>query len=192
MACQRRSRKVLPPEPIAIPEPELAEAFLSAPGQHLASSTRFTDGALSVSYKVRARGSNVAYVVQLHHHSKVASMDSLMLLISQTIDSNVLPVPPVYPIPGEKTRQQATGFGRQITQLIPGIMASKTYPHLPHDKKPLFVQKVALAFQACWSIPLPTPHLIGEVIASKSGDSIVLDIAPDRHRESHRKSDFRC
>jgi hypothetical protein len=177
----RRLRKVLPLEPIATPEPELAEAFLSATGQHQASSTRLTDDALSVSYKARARGFNVAYVVHLRHHSNAASMDSLMLLISQTIDSNVLPVPPVYPIPGEKTRQQATDFERQITQLIPGIMASKTYPHLPHDKKPLLVQKVALAFQACWSIPLPTPRLIGEVITCKSCDSIFLDVAPDRH-----------
>ncbi|KAJ5630166.1 hypothetical protein N7528_003823 [Penicillium herquei] len=32
-----------------------------------------------------------------------------------------------------------------------------------------------------WAIPLPTPHLIGEVVATESGDGIVLDIKPDRH-----------
>ncbi|KAJ5630165.1 Aminoglycoside phosphotransferase [Penicillium herquei] len=72
----RRSRLILPPELIIIPEPELAEAFLSATGQHLASSTRFTDGALSISYKVNAQETpDVAYVVQLRHHGNVASMD---------------------------------------------------------------------------------------------------------------------
>jgi hypothetical protein len=46
---------------------------------------------------------------------------------------------------------------------------------------------MACAFQACWSLPLPEPRLIGELIAnevdSDAGDdhAIHLEIGPDRH-----------
>ena len=48
----RQSKKILPPEPILLSETELAEAIFAATGQHLTSSSRFTDGLLSISYKV--------------------------------------------------------------------------------------------------------------------------------------------
>lgn len=132
----RRSKEISRPEPIVLSEAELAEAIFAATGQNLACSTRFTDGALSISYKVAVQESpDVAYVVQLRHHGYVASMDSLMTLISKTIDPHILPVPPVYPIPGEMKRQEATGMGRQITQLIPGMMASSVYPRLSHGER---------------------------------------------------------
>ena len=136
----RRSKEISPPEPIVLSETELAEAILVATGQHLTSSTRFTDGALSISYKVTVQGSqDVAYVVQLRHHGCVTSMNALMTLISRTIDPHILPVPPVYPIPGERKRQEATGMGRQITRLIPGVMASSVYPRLSHQDRLMFV-----------------------------------------------------
>lgn len=178
----RRTRTILPPEPIALSETELSEAILSATGRHLASSTRFTDGALSVSYKVTVQESpDIAYVVQLRHHGNVASMDSLMGLISKTADSHNLPVPPVYPIPGERRRQDVTGVGRQITLFKPGLIASMTYPGLPHDEKLRFVRKIALAFEACWSIRIPEPRLIGELIATDINGEVVLSVGPDRH-----------
>lgn len=99
----RRSKEISPPEPIALSKAELTEAIYSATGQHLASSTRFTDGALSISYKVTVKESpDTANVVQLRHHGRVASMDSLMSLVSKTIDPHILPVPQVYPIPGDE------------------------------------------------------------------------------------------
>ena len=99
------------PEPIMLSETELAEAIFAATGHHLASSSRFTDGLLSVSYKVTVQHSpDVAYVVQLRHHGRVAPMDFLMSLISGTIDPRILPVPPVYPIPGEMERQEAKAW----------------------------------------------------------------------------------
>ena len=71
----RRSRKISPPEPIALSKTELTEAIYSGTGQHLASSTRFTDGALSISYRVIVKESpDIAYVVQLRHHGRVACM----------------------------------------------------------------------------------------------------------------------
>ncbi|KAF5137346.1 hypothetical protein E5D57_001124 [Metarhizium anisopliae] len=39
---------------------------------------------------------------------------------------------------------------------------------------------VALAFQACWSIPIPQ-RLIGELVSTKVGDDIILSVGPDRH-----------
>ncbi|KAI0541620.1 hypothetical protein GGR58DRAFT_455543 [Xylaria digitata] len=178
----RQTKEISLPEPIVLSDAELADAIFAATGQHLASSTRFTDGALSISYKVTVEErQDVAYVVQLRHHGYVASMDAIMTLISKTIDSSILPVPPVYAIPGEKKRQEATGMGRQITRLILGVMASTTYPQLSHEDKLIFVRKMALAFQACWQIQLPKPHLIGELIADEIDDRVVLRIGPDRH-----------
>ena len=181
----RLSREVSSSKPIELLEAELSEAILSATGQHLISSERFTDGALSISYKVTVQESDTKYVVQLRHHGRVASMDSLMTLISTTIDPLILPVPPVYPIPGERQRQETTRFGRQITQLIPGPMASTTYPDLSHAQRLTFVRNMALAYQACWQIPLPAPPLIGELIATsvnnKNNNKIILTIGPDRH-----------
>lgn len=174
----RRSKEIVPPELIVLSVTRLAEAILSATGQHLATSTRFTDGLLSISYKVTVQESpDAAYVVQLRHHGRVAFMDFFMTLISRTIDPHILPVPLVYPIPGEMKRQEATGWGIQIAQFIPGDMASSTYPQLPYEEKLIFVQKMALAFQACWQIQLPEPRLIGELICDENGG---LRIGPDR------------
>ncbi|KAI5857389.1 hypothetical protein GGS23DRAFT_587861 [Durotheca rogersii] len=178
----RLSRDICPPEHIVLSEIELAEAAFAATGQHLVSSTRFTNGALSISYKVTVQESlDIAYVVQLRHHGCVASMDVLMASISRMIDPQILPVPPVYPIPGEMQRQVATGIGRQIPRLIPGVMASSIYPRMSHEERLIIVQKMALAFQACWRIQLPEHHLIGELIAATIDGQVVLKIGPDRH-----------
>ena len=175
----RQSKKILPPERIMLSETELTQAIFAATGQHLASSSRFTDGLLSISYKVTVHHSpDVAYVVQLRHHGRVASMDFLMSLVSRTIDPRVLPVPPVYPVPGEMERQEATGMGRQISRFIPGDMASAVYPRLSHEERLVLVQELALAFQACWQIRLPQPHLIGELLGDETNG---LTIGPDRH-----------
>jgi hypothetical protein len=133
-------KEISPPEPIVLSETELAEEILAATSQHLASSVRFTDSALSISYNVTVQKSqNIAYVVHLRHHGHVASMNALMTLISRTTDSHILPVPPVYPLPGEMKRKEVTGMGRQITQLIPGVIASPTYPRLSHEERLIFV-----------------------------------------------------
>ncbi|KND91017.1 hypothetical protein TOPH_04427 [Tolypocladium ophioglossoides CBS 100239] len=173
--------KISPPKLIFLSEAELAEAILAATGHHLASSTRFTDGALSISYKATVQENlDLAYVVQLRYRGCVASMYALMTLISKTIDCRILPVPPVYPIPGEKKRQEVTGMGRQITRLIPGVMASSVYLRLSHEERLTFVRAMALAFQACWRIQLPEHHPIGELIADEIDGWIVLRIGPDR------------
>lgn len=180
----RRSRSISSPELIALSETELMDAILVATGQHVATTTRFTDGALSVSYKVTVQEHpepDFAYVVQLRHHGSVASMDALMGHISRTVDVGVLPVPSVFPIPGERERQKATGMGRQITRFIPGVMALSTYPDLSHEDKLVFVRNMALAFQACWRVPLPDNHLVGELVADEVDAEVALTIGPDRH-----------
>ncbi|KAL6919058.1 hypothetical protein FSST1_003084 [Fusarium sambucinum] len=178
----RRSKDISPPVPIVISEEDLSEAIYSATGQHLSSWERFTDGALSISYKVTVKESTDSiYVVQLRHHGNVASMDSLMSYITKTISPTLLPVPSVYSIPHEKQRQETTGMGRQITQLIPGVMCTWVYPSLSHEQKISLLPKVARAFQTCWDIPLPEPRLIGEVITDLVNDELNLRIGPDRH-----------
>ena len=147
----RRTREICNPEPIVISESELEEAVLAATSRRMRSSSRFTDGGLSISYKVNVHDHPEQYVVQMRHHGKVASMDSIMRLISRTINPSILPLPAVYPIPQEMERQDRTGFGRQIADLVPGQMADSVYySHLSHQQRLNFVQRVALAFQACW------------------------------------------
>ncbi|PKK45160.1 hypothetical protein CI102_8558 [Trichoderma harzianum] len=161
----RRTKKISTPEPIVLSENELADVILPATGQRLSSWTRFTDGSMSTSYKVTVKEDpDVAYVVQIRHYGSVASMDSFMTLISRTISPNVLPVPPVYPIPGE--------FGQVVLQIYAG---------LSHKERLIFVRKLALAFSACWEIQLPEPRLIGELIASNIDGQITLRVGPDRH-----------
>ena len=119
----RLSREILAPRAIVLSNGELADAVLAATGQHLASSARFTDGALSISYKITVQeSSNIAYILQLRHHGRVVSMDSLMRLISTMASSQILPIPALYPIPGEMERQEMSGMGRQITQFISGVI----------------------------------------------------------------------
>jgi hypothetical protein len=77
--------------------------------------------------------------------------------------------------------EKATGMGGQITRLIPGIMASSVYPRLLRGEKLIFVWKMALAFQACWRIQLPEPHMICELLADKVDGQLVLKVGPDRH-----------
>lgn len=158
----RRSREICSPEPIVLSETELAEAIFAATGHHLASSRGFTGRRAKHLIQCTVEESlDIAYVVQLRHHGRVASMDSLMALISRTIDHQIFPVPSVYPIPGEMKRQAATRMGRQITRYIPGVMASSVYPRLLHEERLVLVRKIALAFQACWRIQLADDHLIG-------------------------------
>lgn len=77
-------------------------------------------------------------------------MDVLMTLVSGTTDSCILPIPSVYSIPGEMERQETTGMCRQITLLIPGVIASSVCPRLSHEKKLIFVRNMAISLQACW------------------------------------------
>ncbi|KAL8838645.1 MAG: hypothetical protein Q9170_002053 [Blastenia crenularia] len=175
----RRSKQVFPPQPVIIPDAEMAEAIFAATGQCLASAARFTDGALSISYKVTVHDDpDIAYVVQLRHHGRVASMDYFMNYVAKNIDPRILPVPSVYPIPGEQQRQEAKGMGRQVTRFIAGEMADSVYSTLSHGDKLILVRRVALAMQACWRIPLPEPRLIGEIIWDEANG---LHVGPDRH-----------
>jgi hypothetical protein len=168
----RVSRKIQPPILLALSKVELQEAVLTATGHHLKASSRFADGALSISYKVSIEEDpDIQYVVQLRHHGNVTSMNRLMSLISSAIDPSILPLPTVYPIPGKEKRQKMTGIGRQITRLIPGPMANSVYPRMSHEEKLVFVRHMALAFQATWQITLPKSRLIGELCTTKTSVS---------------------
>jgi hypothetical protein len=90
-------------------------------------------------------------------------------------------MPAVYSIPEEAERQQATGFGTQITQFVPGTMAESVYDQMSHQNKLKLVSKMALAWQACWDLPLPPTRQIGELIATDQDGCIKLAIGPDRH-----------
>ncbi|CAH0046453.1 unnamed protein product [Clonostachys solani] len=204
----RQSGQITSPGPIAISETEQAQVIALATGQTLTSSTRFLDGARSISYQVTVEENpDTAYLIHLRH-GNVASMESLITRLSRTpkaVTEHVLPIPAFFPIPGERERQEITGLGRQISLFVPGVLASRIYPSLPHEDKLVFIQKVALAFAASWSISLSEPILIGGLHATTVGDTIILDVQAERdhglggpfpsvreYLESHVKASFRA
>ena len=148
--------------------------------------TRFTDGSLSLSYKVTCREyeteDEVQYVVQLRHHADVSSMNAIMQLVSSTIDPSVLPVPQVYPISDEGLQRTKLGMGIQITRFVSGIMGDRIYPSLSHENKLIFIKRLARAFGSLWNIPLPPERLIGELKArtNEDDDRVELSVGPDR------------
>lgn len=178
----RQSGKPSAPKKIEITDEDMQKAVLAATGQKVAFSRRFTDGGFSTSYKVTVMDNpDIVYVVQLRFHGSVASMDAFMKFVHANSTPGVIPMPAIYSIPGEAEHQQATGFGRQITQFVPGIMAERVYPNMSHADRLELVRKMALAWQACWNLHLPTPHQIGELIAVDNNGSISLAVGPDRH-----------
>ncbi|KAF7873877.1 hypothetical protein EAF04_002549 [Stromatinia cepivora] len=183
----RLSHIIQAPIPVSLSGAELQEAIRAATDHHLKAFSRFTEGALSICYKVDIQEDpNIQYVVQLRHHGNVISMNLLMSLISSSIDPSILPLPTVYPIPGEEQGQRKTGIGRQITRLILGPMAKSICPYMSHMEKLVFVRRMAIAFQATWSISLPKDHLIGELCAIQNGTHTALTIGPDRHHNLGR------
>jgi hypothetical protein len=117
----RVSRVIEAPVQISLSKAELQEAILVATGHHLKAVSRFADGAFSIPYRVLIEEDpQIQYILQLRHHGNVTSMDLLMRLIASSVNSSLLPLPAVYPIPNEEQRQKATGMGRQIARLIPG------------------------------------------------------------------------
>ena len=181
----RQSGELSAPKRIEITEEDMQEAVLAATGETVASSSRFTDGGFSISYKVTVMHKpDIVYIVQLRFHGNVASMDALMKFVRANSKTGVIPMPAIYSIPGEAEHQRATGFGRQITQFVPGIIAERVYPEMSHEDRLELVRKMALAWQACWDLPLSLPRRIGELIATEddSGSgNISLTVGPDRH-----------
>ncbi|KAI0097216.1 hypothetical protein GGR51DRAFT_541871 [Nemania sp. FL0031] len=178
----RRSGKPSAPKMIEITDADMQKAVLAATGETVASSSRFTDGGFSISYKVSVMHKpDTEYVVQLRFHGNVSSMDALMKFVRANNSLGVIPMPAVYSIPGEAEHQRATGFGRQITQFVPGIMAERVYPDMSHAERLGLVRKMALAWKACWDLPLPSPRQIGELIATDNNGIISLTVGPDRH-----------
>ena len=163
----------------------MQEAVLAATGETVASSNRFTDGGFSISYKVTTtQKQNTAYIIQQRFHGKVASMDAFMTFVRENSTPNTIPMPAIYPIPGEAEHQSRTGFGRQITQFVPGIMAERVCPDMSHADKLKLVGEMAVAWQGCWDLSLPSPRQIGELIATEDANDknrIAITVGPDRH-----------
>ncbi|OAR01868.1 hypothetical protein LLEC1_06975 [Akanthomyces lecanii] len=178
----RQSGQPSTPRKIEIADEELKKAVLAATGEEVASSRRFTDGGFSTSYKVTAmHNPDFVCVVQQRFHGNVASMDAFMKFVRANSAPGAIPMAAVYSIPGEADHQQSTGFGRQITQFVPGVLAERVYSDMPHTDRLELVRKMALAWQACWDLPLPSPRQIGELIATDNNGSISLTVGPDRH-----------
>ncbi|KAJ6785639.1 hypothetical protein PWT90_04787 [Aphanocladium album] len=130
---------------------------------------------------VAARNRPPIYIVELRFHDNVASMDAFLKFVHANNPPGAIPIPVVYSIPSEAENQRVTGFGRQITEFVPVIMAERVYPKISHAERLHIVCKMALAWQACWDLPLPSPPQIGALIATDRNGSISLTVGPDRH-----------
>ncbi|KAJ1326107.1 phosphotransferase [Microdochium nivale] len=182
IGIDRQSGKPSAPKKIEINDVDMRSAVLAATGDIVASSRRFTDGGFSISYKVAVIDKpDTFYIVQLRFHGNVASMDAIMKFVRAHNEPGVIPMPAVYSIPGEAEHQKTTGFGRQITEFVPGLIAEPVYHDMTHAAKLGLVRKMALAWQACWDLPLSSPRQIGELIATDDNSSISLTVGPDRH-----------
>jgi hypothetical protein len=68
VVIDRSSGRIRATELIMLTECQLADAVISATSHHLATFSRFTDGLLSISYKVSVQeNTETEYVVQLRH-----------------------------------------------------------------------------------------------------------------------------
>jgi hypothetical protein len=103
--------------------------------------------------------------------------NSIMQLVSTTVNHDILPVPTVYPVGHVQYRYDEMGV--QITRYIHSVMGNVVYPTMAHDGKLVVLRRLALAFDALWRIPLPT-RLIGKLRA-QTNDGIKLSVGPDRH-----------
>ncbi|KAF2183435.1 hypothetical protein K469DRAFT_727996 [Zopfia rhizophila CBS 207.26] len=102
-------------------ETEFVEVIFVVTSQYLASLIRFTNGALSILYKLR-------------YYGCIVSMNLLITLILRIINSYILHVPPVYPIPKEMKWQKAIGMehyliGELITTEIDGWVVLRISPN---------------------------------------------------------------
>ena len=182
VVVDRESGKVDPPELMSLSTQQLADAVLRSTGQHVAESERFTDGALSISYKVSVQEDRaIQYVLQLRHHGNVDSMNTIMQLVSSKIDHQRPSSPHTYPIPNQFELQIFSGMGIQITRFVPGVMAHKAYPLMSHEERLHFVKNFARAFDVLWQVHLPERFMIGELRAIQQCGSIKLSVLPDRH-----------
>jgi hypothetical protein len=169
----KTSGKVASCELIALTSEEIHRLILDATGQRVSTYSRFTDGAISISYKISVmEDPETSYILQLRHYGDTPSINTLMRLVSSSIDHSILPVPTCFPSKEYIIR----GMGVQITQFIPGVMGNTAYPRASHEQKLVFVTRLAKAFDALWSIPIPGERLIGEIKAS--GDPVALSVAP--------------
>lgn len=135
---------------------DIEKVALAATGHKVALTRRFTDGSFSTSSKVTAMNNpDIVCVVQLRFHGNVASMDALMKFVDAN-SRGVIPMPTVY-------------------------SAQRVYPKMSHADRLELVRKMALAWQACWDLPLPSPRQVGELIAVDNSGSISLAVGPDRH-----------
>ncbi|KAF8816591.1 hypothetical protein BYT27DRAFT_6380477 [Phlegmacium glaucopus] len=178
----RRTGQVGPADLISLSADTVKEAIQEATsGRHHATQvSRFTDGALSISYKIAVEDPSIEYVLQLRHHGDVASMNNFMQMISSSISSITLPVPAVYPI--ESYQHPIHGMGIQITEYVHGVMANQVYPKMDEQQKLSLVPQLARAIASIWEIPIPGRRLIGELKAQRNGDSTIsLSIGPDRY-----------
>lgn len=91
---KRETKEIHGPILISLSESELGDAIFSATGYHLKTYSRFSDGDLSISYKISVTENPTAqYVLQLRFHGDVTSMNLFMQFVSSTVSPEILPLP---------------------------------------------------------------------------------------------------
>lgn len=168
------------PKLISLPNLELARANLIATGLEMAEAARFTDGAMSVSYKISVRNDpDTHFLFQIRHIGDMQSIYETIQTISAKTDPEVLSIPAAYD--QKWIDHYFSGENILITKFVPaGVMAFRSYPKMSHEQRVRFVQNFARAFNALWNVDLPSDTMIGGVTARREGDVTRLTIGPNR------------
>ena len=174
----RRYGIIEKPQLISLSELELARAIHIATGLEMLEATRFTDGAMSISYKISIKTDpHMHFMLQIRHIGDMQSICETIRMISTKTDPGVLPIPAAYPIDQKWIDRYFPSKKIQITKFIPGgVMAYLAYPKMSHEQQLHFVRNFACAFDSLWNIKLPSDTMIGGITATRQGDVTRISI----------------
>ncbi|KAF4992910.1 hypothetical protein FGRMN_6853 [Fusarium graminum] len=158
---------------IEVSELEMAETMRHSKLGKLKDFKRLNNGVHGITYQVSVDDpGSPQFVVQLRSHGNVGSMNALQRYFSQAALPS-LPVPKVYP----SSEERDDGLQLQISEFVPGAMASDIYPALDLNGKKMILQRLARTFQSIWESPVSQRATsIGEASFS-SGQSSTPEIS---------------
>lgn len=171
---------VLGVKPVLIDSDEMRRVLRGNGLGTLKTYQRLANGAYGTTYKVSVdEPGRPQLIVQLRFHGNVASMNALQDYIHVKAPQG-LPVPRTFPT---NSSHRDDGLQLQVTEFVPGTMASHIFKHQPIEDRVPIVRQMARAFAALWELPIKREHNnIGEAVASSNGKpdgSLTITVGPE-------------
>ncbi|KAM0345456.1 hypothetical protein ACHAPU_006383 [Fusarium lateritium] len=135
---------------VEVSEVQMAQVLRDSKLGKLKNFKRLNDGVHGITYQVSVEETgSPQFVVQLRSHGNVHSMNALQQYLYEAALPS-LPVPKVY----STSEEREDGLQLQITEFVPGTMASDIYPDLDLDGKKMMLRQLARTFQSIWESPI--------------------------------------